>query len=379
MDGKDARRSRDVGFAVLLVGMTVASTANAQFRSPVTAGGAPLDAVSQSVADQRAQIDRVYDFARQASSASQINQTLQMCNQLRQQGLVPEHQQYLNQLAAWLLNRRGELGAQQAASLRASGNEAQARQAEEAAVQDFTSSLQLDPQWRAFHNRGVSYALLGRRAEAIVDFAQALQRNPQQTSSRFNRAELLLDEGRAEEADQEYSAVLQLDPTDTAARLGRAHSRFYERRFAEAMRDFDDVIRQDPNNAVAYADRADLSAFLGKWEPAGRDYMMAISLDKSLGRAYQSAAWLMATCPDPRFRDAEMALRAAQRAIQLDGSNDYRYLDTLAAAQANAEQFSAAQRSLEQALTNAPQDAVPELRQRLAMYQQNQPFRDSAR
>lgn len=378
MSGTDARRSREVMFTVFLVGIGIAATARAQFRSPLPAGAAP-DTVSQTIAEQRAQIDRVYELARQASSLSQLDQSLQMCNQLRQTGLVPEHQQYLDQLAAWLLNRRGELRAQQAASLRASANESQARQAEQAALQDFTASLQLDPQWRAFHNRGVSGAMLGRRAEAIDDFAQAIQRNPQQTNSRFNRAELLLDEGRAGEADQEYSAVLQLDPTDSAARLGRAHSRFYERRFAEAMRDFDDVIRQEPNNAIAYADRADLSAFLGNWEPAGRDYMMAIRLDKNLGRAYQSAAWLMATCPDPRFRDAEMALRAAQRAIQLDGSSDYRYLDTLAAAQANAEQFPAAQRSVEQALANAPQDAVAELRQRLAMYQQNQPFRDSAR
>jgi tetratricopeptide (TPR) repeat protein len=185
--------------------------------------------------------------------------------------------------------------------------------------------------------------------------------------------------GRPEEADQEYTAVIQLDAKDAAARLGRAHSRFYQRRFTEAMRDFNDVIQQQPDNAVAYADRADLYAFLGQWEPAARDYMMAISLDKSLGRAYQSAAWLMATCPNAHFRDREMALRAAQRAIELDGERDYRYLDTLAAAQANADQFPDAQQSLQRALKSAPQDALPELRQRLALYQKNEPYRDAAR
>jgi tetratricopeptide (TPR) repeat protein len=380
MDGKDASRHRGMMRKVLILWLGMVASSSAQFRSPATANGAATSGgLPQNVANQRSQIDRVYDLARQASALPQLDQALQWCNQLTQQGLIPEHELYLARLTAWLWNRRGELQAQQAASLRAAGNEPQARLQEQAAVQDFTASLQLDPQWRAFHNRGVSSAMLGKSTEAIDDFTQAIQRNPQQTSSRFNRAELLLDEGRADEAEQDYSAVLQLDPTDTAARLARAHARFYQSRFDEALRDFDDVIRQDPKNAVAYADRADLYAFLGNWEPAGRDYIMAINLDKSLGRAYQSAAWLMSTCPDSRFRDAEMALRAAQRAIQLDGTRDYRYLDTLAAAQANAEQFAAAQRSLEQALASAPQDVVAELRQRLAMYQQSQPYRVSAR
>jgi tetratricopeptide (TPR) repeat protein len=106
---------------------------------------------------------------------------------------------------------------------------------------------------------------------------------------------------------------------------------------------------------------------------------MAIRLDNSLGRAYQSAAWLMATCPEQRYRNEQMALRSAQRAIELDGSADYRYLDTLAAAQANARQFTEAQQSVNKAIESAPSDVVSELRQRLALYKSNRPFRDSAR
>ncbi len=299
--------------------------------------------------------------------------------QLQQQGLLPDHSAYVDRLTAWLLNRRGELLTQQSTQQRAQGDDSQALALDNQAMQDFTSSIQLDPQWRALHNRGVSYAMLGQYSEALADFGRAIQRNPPQTVSRFNRAELLLDMGRASQAEQEYATVLQLQPADVPARLGRAHARFYQRRFDEAMRDFDDVIQQEPENAVAYADRADLHAYLGEWEQAARDYMLAVGLDKSLGRAYQSTAWLMATCPDARIRDRETALRAAQRAIELDGHRDYRYLDTLAAAQANADQFPAAQESLQRALAAAPKEVVPELRQRLALYQQNQPYRDAAR
>ena len=135
----------------------------------------------------------------------------------------------------------------------------------------------------------------------------------------------------------------------------------------EAIQDLDRVIELDADNAVAFADRADLYAFLGRWEQAARDFRMAIRLDKSLGRAYQSAAWLMATCPEKRFRDQKVALRAAQRAIELDGRDDYRYLDTLAAAQANAQRFGEAMESAQQAIEVAPTDVVAELQEKLQL------------
>ncbi len=47
----------------------------------------------------------------------------------------------------------------------------------------------------------------------------------------------------------------------------------------------------------------------------------------------------MATCPDEVFRNPDEALSAAEKAIELDGENDYRYLETLAAAEANAGHF----------------------------------------
>jgi tetratricopeptide (TPR) repeat protein len=285
----------------------------------------------------------------------------------------------LRQLHAWLLNRRGEAYATAAGRALDAGQEAEATRLEQQAIADFNASLELDQHWRAFHNRGVSLAMLGEYDQAIASFAEAIDRNPSYPSTRFNRAELWLELRRFDLADEDYSEVIQLDPNDAAAHLGRGHARFYLARFEEALADFDAAIELDPQGAVAYADRADLQAFLGRWEEAARDYRTAIKLDRGLGRAYQSAAWLMATCPDERYRDPSLALRAAQRALELDGTADYRYLDTLAAAQANAQQYPAAVRSMEQALQAAPPDARPELQQRLALYNAQQPFRDQAR
>jgi tetratricopeptide (TPR) repeat protein len=327
----------------------------------------------------RQAIDAVYQTASSANSVGQLEQAMQQCDQLRQRPLGDEDSKYLRQLQAWLLNRRGEAYATAAGRAMDAHQDAEATRLEQQAIADFNASLELESHWRSFHNRGVSLAMLGKYDEAVASFTEAIDLNPTYPNTRFNRAELWLEMGRYDQAEQDYSEVIRLDPSDATARLGRGHARFYLTRFEEALADFDAGIAQEPQNAVAFADRADLNAFMGRWEQAAQDYRSAIKLDRSLGRAYQSAAWLMATCPDERYRDAQLALRAAQRAVELDGTEDYRYLDTLAAAQANAQQFPLAVQSLERALQAAPADARPELQQRLALYQGQQPFRDQAR
>ena len=119
---------------------------------------------------------------------------------------------------------------------------------------------------------------------------------------------------------------------------------------------------------------------MGNWRQAATDFQHAVKLDKSLGRAYQSAAWLMATCPDKTIQNRDLALKAASRAIKLDGRSDYRYLDTAAAALANAGGYDEAIKYLQQALENSPPpEVLPDLQDRMATYQAGRPFRDDIR
>ena len=63
----------------------------------------------------------------------------------------------------------------------------------------------------------------------------------------------------------------------------------------------------------------------------------------------------MATCPDERYRNEELALTAAQKALELDGDKDPRYIETLAAAYANAGQYDSAVAILQGHLDKMPQ------------------------
>ena len=90
-----------------------------------------------------------------------------------------------------------------------------------------------------------------------------------------------------------------------------------------------------------------------------------------------SLAWLRATCPADAIRDGVLAVADATRACELTGHAVAGYLDTLAAAHAEAGQFGAAVRWQEKVVAMTPPDQRDEYERRLALYRNDKPFRDT--
>ncbi len=72
------------------------------------------------------------------------------------------------------------------------------------------------------------------------------------------------------------------------------------------------------------------------------DYAEATRVDPALSIAHNNRAWLLAACPDAGVRDGKAAVEAATRACELTKWQAAPYLDTLAAACAEASDFDAA-------------------------------------
>ncbi|MBC7853201.1 MAG: tetratricopeptide repeat protein, partial [Pirellulaceae bacterium] len=193
----------------------------------------------------------------------------------------------------------------------------------------------------------------------------------------FNRGELRYEQGDFNGAVQDYSQALRIAPKDAAAYNSRGHAYYRLGGIREAMRDYDQAVRLNPRDAAILTNRGDAHAFQGNYALAAQDFREAIRLDNQLGRAYQSAAWLMATCPDQRFRSPQLGLDSAKKAIELDGDEDFRYLETLAAAYANAGQFEEARQTQAQALEKAPEQDLARFKRRLDLYSANRPYRES--
>jgi hypothetical protein len=90
-------------------------------------------------------------------------------------------------------------------------------------------------------------------------------------------------------------------------------------------------------------------------------------------------AWLRATCSDEKFRDGKKAVDYAKAACELTEWKNPFYLDTLAAAHAEAGDFKAAVAEQEKALS------FPELaeqfgegpRARRELYRKQKPYREA--
>ena len=352
----------------LLIGFSAAISLHAQ--EP-----AGEDDAAEKTAQQL--IQEAYEAGKNADTFEQYDELVQLCDAALDKGPNDAGRAYLMTLSAWALNRRGKELSNQA-STAADAETAAALEAR--AMADFQEALKRDPdKWQALHNRGVSYALLGEFDKALADFNRTLNLNPKYPNAWFNRGEIYYADGQYAEAVSDYSQAIRLTPDDAGAYAARAHAQFRQGRNQSAISDFTKAIEIDPEDAVAISDRGDVYAHLGFWQQASRDYRAAIAADDAFGRAYMGAAWIMATCPDGRLRDTEAALEYANKAIELDGGEDWHYLDTLAAAQANAMQFEQAQETLKKALTQAPPDQTKSLRVRLNLYADEKPYRDRAR
>ena len=95
-------------------------------------------------------------------------------------------------------------------------------------------------------------------------------------------------------------------------------------------------------------------------------------------RPLKEAAWILATCPDPKLRSPQEAVALAQRANELNPNPDTATLDVLAAAHAAAGDFdqakSVAQEALEVAGEDQDNELILQIRQRLDLYEQERPF-----
>lgn len=105
----------------------------------------------------------------------------------------------------------------------------------------------------------------------------------------------------------------------------------------------------------------------------------AIQLDPANAQNYRLLAWIKATSPDASVRNGTEAAQAAHQACELTKWQHWDTIDTLAAAYAETGDFKRATELQHQALRTgkpSPSDQTA-MRERLALYQQAQPFRAS--
>ena len=108
-------------------------------------------------------------------------------------------------------------------------------------------------------------------------------------------------------------------------------------------------------------------------------YREALKVDPTDGQALNGLAGLLATCPDSKYRNGRLAVELATRACERVQWAQPRYMDTLAAAYAEAGDFGSAVCLEREAVACLPAGDTNRaaFRGRLQLYENKEPYRDN--
>jgi len=303
-----------------------------------------------------------HDLSQQAETEEDYTRIIQACSEALRLGAADDQYGFATQLCSWAYNRRGQLRSDAGHG--------------DAATADFISAINMNPRnWRALHNRGVSHAQAGAFAEAFDDFNAMIQINPRYAKAYANRATLYVQAKDLQSAIADYQQAIALDSQFATAHVGLGRVYHMLGEFDAAVAHFSAAVDLNPTSANIVCSRGDLQADMGRYGEALADYARTIELDPEFAHAYRNGAWLLATCPDDRFRDPQNAVMGARQALEYSYGEKHVALDTLAAALASAGQFDEAIATVSQAAALAPEQAKTTYLSRLELYQANQPFR----
>ncbi len=231
---------------------------------------------------------------------------------------------------------------------------------------------------------GLASVLLrrGQLDRAMAYFDRAVELQPDEAEYRYNRGEALLMLGRIDDARRDYEAAIERRPDYAKAYNNLGLIEVRQGRMDDALADFREAITLDPELADAYQNLALTLRRVGDVRGAVLAYRDALALEPDNPVLLTQLARLLATTPAPELRDADQALRLAQRANELTGGRDVVTLDTLAAALANAGRFDEAAAVSQQARQRAgeqgaPPAAIAEIDARTRLYESHRPYREA--
>ena len=129
---------------------------------------------------------------------------------------------------------------------------------------------------------------------------------------------------------------------------------------------------------MAYNNRGLAYAMKSQYDRAISDYNKAIEMNPKFTLTYNQLAWLLATCPNDKYRDGRKAVENATRACELSQWAVPILLDTLAAAYAEAGEFEHAVKWQSKAIEQATSDYDKATMQtRLKLYKAGKPYREA--
>ena len=282
------------------------------------------------------------------------------------------------------------------------------------AIRHYEQALHHKPDYADAHtNLGGCLLALGRPAEAVKHLGQALRLNADDPRAHKTVASILLSQGQLDAAIEHWRRALRIKPDDAQAHNDLGNALQQRNQLEEAIQHYRRALRTEPDHVQAHnnlGNALQLSGMLGEaivhYEHVLRlkpdfvetHYNLAMAL--LVSRRYDDAmnhlvaalqgkpdwvaamigqAQILAAHPVADKRRPPEAVRIAERAAQMAPEPNVAVLDTLAVAYAAAGRFdravTAATSAANLATAAGDQRHAQDIRRRLNLYEQQQPYR----
>ncbi len=232
----------------------------------------------------------------------------------------------------------------------------------------------------ALNNLGVALEQAGQSEEALARYREAVRIEPELIQAQYNLGNLLDKLGRPEEARVELRRAVLLDPTQPYIHNTLGAVLVKLGRFNEAMDEFTGAERLDPHYSWAPFNIGNLYLKQGRDSEAIDEFRKVLRLDPENYQILAFVAHVLAAHQNSQVRDGRTALVLALKANTLTGGGQPFVLDVVGMACAEVGRFDEAQQAARQALDlaqAAKMKKLEPLQQRLQLYQNHQPWRES--
>ncbi|MGB9624569.1 MAG: tetratricopeptide repeat protein, partial [Phycisphaerae bacterium] len=216
-------------------------------------------------------------------------------------------------------------------------------------------------------------------AEASAAFRRAIALDPNNDSAYRGLGRVLADQNDFDAAMEQLRIAQRLNPDEFRVYVGIGWVLQQQGRPDAAAAVYEEGIRRWPDVEVFYTLRGASLIDAGQYAEGRKTLEMGLRVTDDPAELANSLAWLLATCRDETQRDGAAAVRFAELAERATLAQNPAVTDTLAAAYAEAGRFDDAIRTQKRAIELArfvrPQ-VVPEFRERLALFEKHQPYRE---
>ena len=267
------------------------------------------------------------------------------------------------------------------------------------ALADFSKAIELDPLfYDAYFSRSSIYDSHPEQdkrdyRKAVEDLSKMLEIAPRAFSPRFNRGMCYESLREYDKAIADYTHILEKGADFSRSGLsieqnqGRTYSQramtydWYKGEYAKAVSDYTQALKLYPDldkDQNLYCWRGRAHHMLKDYVQADADFKEAMKLTPTYSCLLCNYAWMLATCPDDKFRDGKKAVELAEAGTLAIKNTAPEHLDVLAAAYAEVGRFPEAAVRQKEALSHLNKRTEPMrkgMEARLKLYEAGKPYR----